>query len=125
PAIVAKASEQLGLPPFEGDPLDAAPNTIDTAREALEERGLPVTEENVFLVLSAMVPGKKMEVNEGLRLLMGQPRIDIPLREEASPPPAEAATPSASAAPPVITGPFQTRCTVEEGGRKRTFNVTL
>jgi pyruvate carboxylase subunit B len=48
-----------------GDPLDAAPNTIDVARQALEEKGLPVTDENVFLVLSSMVPGKKMEVNEG------------------------------------------------------------
>jgi pyruvate carboxylase subunit B len=128
PEVVRRASEQLGLPPFEGDPLDEAPRMIDTARAALEERRLPTTEENIFLVLSSMVPGKKLEVNEGLRLLMGSARIDIPLKKKPAPEPAgqavaAPAAPPAAAAPP--SGPVTTRCTVQEGGRTRTFTITL
>lgn len=134
PDVVRRASEQLGLEPFTGDPLDAAPRTIDAAREALAERGLPTTDENVFLVLASMVPGKKPELNEGLRLLTGNARIDIPLkkraaRDDAPAPASPAATPvpepPAAAAPVTPAGPMTTRCTVEEGGRTRTFTVTL
>jgi pyruvate carboxylase subunit B len=133
-AVVKKASQQLNKPPFEGDPLEAAPRTIDTARQALEERNLPVTDENIFLVLSAIVPGKKMETNEGIRLLTGNPKIDIPLKkkpEEAKPAtaPAPAAAPAAAAATapaaPAMSGPFSTQCTVQEGGKTRTFTITL
>jgi pyruvate carboxylase subunit B len=35
PDVVKKAAEQLGMEPFDGDPLEAAPKTIDTARAAL------------------------------------------------------------------------------------------
>jgi pyruvate carboxylase subunit B len=125
PAVVQKASEQLNLPHFDGDPLDAAPRSMDAARQALEERALPVTDENVFLVLSSMVPGKKLEVNEGLRLLTGEARIDIPLKKKADPAAPPAPTPPAPVAPPVPQGPFTTRCTVQEGGQTRTFTVTL
>jgi pyruvate carboxylase subunit B len=125
PAVVKVASEQLEMPVFEGDPLEAAPNNIEPAKQALEERGLPTTDENTFLVMAAMVPGKKMELNEGIRLLTGNSKIDIPLKkkkEEAAP--ASPAAPAAAAAP-AITGPTTTRCTVEENGTKRTFVVTL
>jgi pyruvate carboxylase subunit B len=125
PEVVRKASEQLGLPPFDGDPLDAAPRSIDTARAALRERGLPDTEENVFLVLSSMVPGKKLEVNEGLRFLSGEGKIDIPLRKKPTPAPVADAAPPAPALPPAPAGPVTTRCVVEEDGRSRTFTVTL
>ncbi|HSJ08122.1 MAG TPA: biotin/lipoyl-containing protein, partial [Longimicrobiales bacterium] len=134
PEVVKKASEQLGLEPFDGDPLAAAPQTIDTARSALEERGLPVTDENVFLVLSAIVPGKKMETNEGIRLLTGTGKIDIPLKAKAKVPEAKAPAAKAgdgapaAAAPspaPAVTGPFTTQCTVQEGGRTRSFTITL
>jgi pyruvate carboxylase subunit B len=116
PEIVRIASEQLELPRFDGDPLAAAPDTIPAARDALETSGLPITDENIFLVLAAMVPGKKLEVNEGLRLLTGRSRIDVPLRR----PPA-AAEPAAVKLPERVT----TRCTVQEGDRERTFTVTL
>jgi pyruvate carboxylase subunit B len=128
PKVVERASEQLELEPFEGDPLDAAPNNIDAAREALVERELPTTDENIFLVLSAMVPGKRMEVNEGIRLLTGTAKIDIPLKRDAAaaassatgePAPGEAAPPAA------VSSPFTTRCTVQEGAKTRTFTVTL
>ena len=128
PAVVRQASEQLSLAPFEGDPLEAAPNTIEAARAALTERGLAVTDRNVFLVVSAMVPGKKLEVNEGIRLLTGAAKIDVPLKPrvpEATPAPAAAPTPPAASTAPAPVGPFTTRCTVEERGTKRSFTITL
>lgn len=126
PHVVRRAAEQLRLEPFAGDPLDAAPKTIDTARQALQERNLPVTDENVFLVLSAIVGGKKMETNEGIRLLTGNPKIDIPLKKKA---PEKAAEPAAAqpngGAAPMPSGPFTTQCTVQEGAKTRTFTITL
>jgi pyruvate carboxylase subunit B len=132
PEVVKQASEQLGKPPFEGDPLEAAPVTIETAREALIERNLPVNDENIFLVLSAIVPGKKMETNEGIRLLMGTSKIDIPLKKK-EPEPEKSQAPAAAPAPapapiaaaPAMTGPLSTQCTVKEGGKSRTFTITL
>jgi pyruvate carboxylase subunit B len=131
PTVVKKASEQLDLPPFEGDPLEAAPKNIPAARQALEERGLETSDENIFLVLAAMVPGKNMDLNEGIRLLTGKAKIDIPLKKKAEPEkaaaPAQAAQPAAPAAAPVpvMSGPVKTKCTVQEGGKSRTFTVTL
>ncbi len=123
PNVVKLASEQLNLPVFDGDPLEAAPKNIDAAREALKERNLPVSDRNIFLVLSSMVPGKKMELNEGIRLLMGNAKIDVPLKKKEEPKP-EAPTVAPSGAAP-ITGPITTRCTVDENGTKRTFVITM
>jgi pyruvate carboxylase subunit B len=129
PEVVKKASEQLKAEPFDGNPLDAAPNTIPDAKKALEERNLPVTDENVFLVVASMVPGKNMDLNEGIRLLTGKAKIDIPLKKKAAPEPAPAPAPAPAAATPAPaaapSGPTTTRCTVEEGGKTRTFTVTL
>ena len=124
PNVVAKASEQMKLPPFEGDPLAAAPKNIDIAKKALEERKIPTTDRNVFLVVASIVPGKNMEVNEGIRLLTGKAKIDIPLikRNGEKPPATPASSPAAAAA---LTGPVTTRCTVDENGRLRTFVVTV
>ncbi len=124
PDVVKAASEQLELPVFEGNPLEAAPKNIGPAQEALKERGLEVTDKNTFLVLAAMVPGKKMELNEGIRLLTGKPRIDIPFKKktEDAPKPASA-TPAA--APAALTGPVTTVCTVTENNVSRTFTVTV
>ncbi|KPK06709.1 MAG: hypothetical protein AMS20_04150 [Gemmatimonas sp. SG8_28] len=126
PDVVGKASEQLGLDVFAGDPLEAAPNNIEPARQALTERGLPVTDRNVFLVVAAMVPGKKLEVNEGIRLLTGNAKIDVPLKKRADEtPPAPAATAPAAPSTAAARVPFTTRCTVEERGITRSFTVTL
>jgi pyruvate carboxylase subunit B len=134
PKVVERAAKQLDLEPFDGDPLDAAPNNIPAARQALEERNIEVTDENTFLVLASMVPGKNMDLNEGIRLLTGRAKIDIPLKKkapekEAAPTPAQAAqaVPAAAtaAAAPAITGPVTTRCQVQEGGKTRTFTITL
>jgi len=126
PDVVKKASEQLGLPVFDGDPLEAAPKNIEPAKKALEERNLPVTDKNIFLVLAAMVPGKKMELNEGIRLLTGKSKIDVPLKKKEEPKPAAAPAPASAIAPaPALTGPVTSRCTVQENGRTRTFVVTV
>ncbi len=126
PEVVKIASEQLELPPIDADPLEAAPKNIQPAREALEERGIAVTDKNVFLVLAAMVPGKKMELNEGIRLLTGKAKIDIPLKKTKPDPDKVAAKPVAAAMESASpSGPITTRCTVEENGRSRMFVVTL
>ncbi len=126
PEVVKMASKQLGLEPFDGDPLEAAPRNIEPAKKALEERGLSTDEKNIFLVVSAMVPGKKMETNEGIRLLTGKPKIDVPLKKKEEPKPASVAAaavnPGQAAA---ITGPVTSRCVVDEGGSIRTFTVTI
>jgi len=125
PEVVKKASEQLGLEPFDGDPLEAAPKNIDAAKEALRERDLPVTDENTFLVLACMVPGKKMETNEGIRLLTGNPKIDIPLKKKDQPGTAAAAAPAAAGPVNRLGGPVTSRVTVKENGTTRTFSVTV
>ena len=123
PEVVKAASAQLDLPVFDGDPLEAAPNNIEPARKALEERNLPVNDRNLFLVLSTMVPGKKMELNEGIKLLTGKGKIDIPLKKKEEPiPEATAAAAPVVAAP---AGPVTSTCKVEEGGKVRTFVVTV
>ena len=125
PEVVRIAAEQLGLEPFDGDPLSAAADSLGPAREALTANGLPTTDENVFLVASAIVPGKRMELNEGLRLLLGQARVNLPLKESA---PSEASAPSASPAPKnpaAPSDPITTTATVVEGGVTRVFTITL
>ena len=126
PEVVKIAAAELNLPVFDGDPLEAAPKNVEVARRALEERKLPVTDRNTFLVLASMVPGKNMETNEGIRLLAGNFKVDIPLKQrekEAEKPPAPAASPPPAA--PVLSGPVTTRCTVDEHGNLRTFLVTV
>jgi pyruvate carboxylase subunit B len=119
PEVVKQASVQLGLPPFDGDPMVAAPNNLQVAEDALRKAGLEVNDENVFLVLSSIVPGRKMEANEGLRFLLGNPKIDIPLKKTI---PAEAAVAPVAPAP---SGPVTTQVSVREGDRIRRFTVTV
>jgi len=124
PDVVRRASDQLGMQPFDGDPLEAAPDSLAQATAALEERGLEITEENTFLVAAAIVPGKSTDLNEGIRLLTGKAKIVLPLKKprEAEP----AATPVAgSTAVAAFSEPITTTCTVAEGGATRTFTVTI
>jgi pyruvate carboxylase subunit B len=127
PEVVRIASEQLGKPPFQGDPLEAAPDSLEPARKALEERNLPVTEENVFLVAAAIVPGKSLDLNEGIRFLSGKGRLSLPLRKKAETAPAAAPTAGPGPAPP--PGPWRdpvtTACTVVEGKTTRRFQITI
>jgi pyruvate carboxylase subunit B len=136
PEVVRLASAQLGKPVFTGDPLDAAPDTLGQAQAALRERGLPVTDEHLFLVASAIVPGKKIELNEGLRFLSGTAKVSLPLKPKPAaaasvPVPSPAPSPVAAvpAAAPMVRprplGPVTTTCIVEENGQKRRFRITI
>ena len=101
PEVLRTASEQLRLPPFEGDPLEAAEDSLAAAEKKLRELGLPVTDENRFLVASAYVAGKDLDLNEGLRLLTGKARIVLPFRKKEVPAtPAPAPAPRACLEPP-------------------------
>ncbi len=122
PEVVKKASEQLNKPVFTGDPLEAAPKNIEPAKKALEERNLPVTDENIFIVLASMVSDKKMELNEGIKLLTGTAKIDIPLKKKEEPKKEE--KPKEVVTESVPASPIRTKCTVEENGKTRTFIVT-
>lgn len=150
--VVKVAGEQLKLEPFSGDPLEAAADSLAPARAALVERGLPVTDENVFLVASAIVPGKAMDLNEGIRLLTGKAKIVIPLKKKAEAKPVAVggataggtsgstgtASPAGVAAggsgtptaglgsvPAFAAGPVTTTCQVEENGVLRSFRITI
>ncbi len=127
PKVVKIAEEQLEVPAIDGDPLEAAPKNLRVAKEALEERNIEVSERNTFLVLAAMVPGKKMEINEGIRLLTGNPKIDIPLKTKDEEEKSIKNTEAAAVAAPLssFAGPTTTRCIVEENGKKRTFVITM
>jgi len=125
PEVVKRASEQLDLPVFDGDPLEAAPKNIEPAKQALQERNIPVTDKNIFLVLASMVPGKKMELNEGIRLLTGKPKIDIPLKKKEQSAAAAPAPAAAAVASPAFNGPVTSSVVVREGGVTRTFMVTV
>ncbi|MEZ4387455.1 MAG: biotin/lipoyl-containing protein [Candidatus Krumholzibacteriia bacterium] len=130
PAVIKLASEQLKLEPFTGDPLEAAPDSLVPARQALEERGLPVTDENIFLVAAAIVPGKNMDLNEGIRLLTGKAKIVLPLKKPAAAAAttAPASTPTPAAQPgsaPMFTSAVVTRCAVTENGKTRNFTITI
>ncbi len=125
PEVVKVAAEQLGMDPFDGDPLEAAPDSLAQAEEALKERNLPLTEENIFLVAAAIIPGKNMDLNEGIRLLTGKAKIVLPLKKKEAPPapsPTPMATTSTSAP---FNVPITTTCTVTEGGADRTFRITI
>lgn len=130
PEVVKIASQQLELEPFDGDPLEQAPDSLSDAKKALEERNLPTTEENIFLVASAIVPGKNMDLNEGIRLLTGKGRLVLPLKEEPvapeEPKVEPAPTPPPAAAPPmVLSSPVTTTCTVVDGQHTRRFKITI
>ena len=112
--VIKIAAEQLELPPFDGDPLEAAPDTLAEAEAALAERGLEVTDENKFLVAAAIVPGKNIELNEGIRLLEGRSKITLPLKKKV--PAGQAAT---------LTAPTKTKVTVNAEGGTRTYEVII
>jgi pyruvate carboxylase subunit B len=125
PEVVKIAAEQLEKPPFDGDPLEAAPDSLAPAEEALKERGLPITEENVFLVASAIIPGKNMDLNEGIRLLTGNSKIVLPFKKKEEPAAAAAPTAATSGTSPVFDAPVTTTCKVVENGATRNFSITI
>ena len=72
PEVVKEASQQLGLPPTKKTPLeinDADPKKgLKVAEAKLKEAGLPVTEENVFIVATC--------ADKGLMFLKGEVKVN-------------------------------------------------
>jgi pyruvate carboxylase subunit B len=73
PEIVKIAEAQLGLPVFTGDPLDIQKPGIPLAKEILEKEGLPVTDENLFIIGAHATPGG----NKGLDFLKGNFSVNV------------------------------------------------
>ncbi|MCP5158816.1 MAG: biotin attachment protein [Gammaproteobacteria bacterium] len=71
PEVVKIAAEQLELNPCAGDPLEQAPDHLAAAEAMLREQGLPLTDENLFLVASSIAPGENEQLNAGMRWLTG------------------------------------------------------
>jgi pyruvate carboxylase subunit B len=90
PEIVRIASEQMGKPVFKGDPVDELEPGIPKAKAILEKEGLPVTDENIFIVGALQTPGG----NKGLDFLKGRRPINV--RKVGK---AEAAAPAAAPSP--------------------------
>jgi len=89
PEIVRLAQEQLGKPVFEGDPLDVLEPGIPKARQILEKEGLPLTDENIFIIGALATQGG----NKGLDFLKGKKTINVRkvVTETKAPVPAPAA----------------------------------
>ncbi len=73
PDIVRIAEKQMGMPVFEGDPLDILEPGIPKAKKILEAEGLPVTEENLFIICALTTAGG----NKGLDFLKGDRPINV------------------------------------------------
>ena len=100
PEIVKIASEQLKKPPFSGDPIAALEPGIPKATKLLEESGLPVTEENLFIVGAFATKGG----NKGLDFLKGNFKITVPKKDVNKPaaPAPVAAAPAAAQTGPIL-----------------------
>ena len=119
PKIVNIAERQLGLPVFTGDPLEVLEPGIPKARRLLEKEGLPVTDENLFIVGALATAGG----NKGLDFLKGHRPINIRKMNEKTQP-ANHPGPSRPAAPapsPRAAAPCRYKVTVDGS----TFEVVV
>lgn len=107
PEIVRIAQEQLGKPMFNGDPLDVLEPGIPKAKAILEKEGLPVTDENIFIVGALETAGG----NKGLDFLKGHKPINV-RKVAAKAEGAERAT-TAPVLRSVMSGPADYTVTVE------------
>jgi len=73
PKIVKLAKEQLGLETYSGDPVDKIEPGVPKAKALLEKEGLPVTDENIFIVGALATKGG----NKGLDFLQGKATISV------------------------------------------------
>ncbi len=109
PEIVAIAEKQLGMPVFDGDPLDVLEPGIPKAKKLLEKEGLPVTDENIFTVGALATAGG----NKGLDFLKGSKPINV--RKITQGTEAETKAVAAPKAPDnaPVSGPAQYKITVD------------
>lgn len=107
PEIVAIAEEQLGKPVFTGDPVDVLEPGIPKAEKILKREGLPVTDENIFIVGALATDGG----NKGLDFLKGYQTINV--RKVTPEKPDEKSGASSSAPRPAVDGPADYTVTVD------------
>jgi pyruvate carboxylase subunit B len=103
PEIVKIAEKQLKMKKYDGDPVDLLEPGIPKAKKILEDEGLPVTDENIFIIGALATPGG----NKGLDFLKGDKPVNVrkkkmktdTAKEDTAPPsPAPVSQPAASAA---------------------------
>ncbi len=92
PEVVAIAEEQMGKPRFDGDPLEIPEPGVPKAKEILEKEGLPVTDENIFIVGALQTGGG----NKGLDFLKGNFTVNIRKETAETKAPSGQITPKAS-----------------------------
>jgi len=93
PEIVRIAEQQMGKPVFKGNPVDELAPGIPKAKAILEKEGLPVTDENIFIVGARQTPGG----NKGLDFLKGSRPINVrKVGKDEVPAPAAAASNAAA-----------------------------
>lgn len=108
PEIVAIAEKQLGKPVFTGDPVDVLEPGIPKAEKILKREGLPVTDENIFIVGALATDGG----NKGLDFLKGHQTINV--RKVTPEKPAEKSGASSPAPRPAAdSGPADYTVTVD------------
>ncbi len=81
PEVVKIAEEQMGKPRFEGDPLEVIEPGIPVAKTVLEKEGLPITDENIFIVGALATPSG----NKGLDFLKGDFSVNVRKGEASKP----------------------------------------
>jgi pyruvate carboxylase subunit B len=124
PEIVAIAEKQLGMKKFDGDPVDLLEPGIPKAKKILEAEGLPVTDENIFIIGALATPGG----NTGLDFLKGHQPVKVRKKTpdaapaaQTAPEPAPARVPSGP--PAGAKGPVSLNYKVTVDGK--TYEVTV
>lgn len=112
PEIVKIASEQLGKPLFTGDPVEILEPGVPLAKAMLEKEGLPVTEENIFIVGAMATKGG----NKGLDFLKGNKPVNVRKISKEEPKKATPAPAPAPAAKPVVAAGSPGEYTVQVNG---------
>ena len=92
PEVVKLASEQLGKPPFTGNPLDILEDGIPKATQVLKDNNLEVNDENIFIIASCE--------SKGLDYLLGNAPANIRTLAAEEAKKAPAAAPAASGSGP-------------------------
>lgn len=118
PEIVRLAEEQIGKPVFKGDPLDEIEPGIPKAKQILEKEGLPLTDENIFIVGALATPGG----NKGLDFLKGKKPINVrKINAETEAPEQKRAT---ATAPATANAPADYTVTVDGKAYQVTVEAT-
>ena len=109
PEIVKIAEKQLGMEKFDGDPVDLLEPGIPKAKMILEKEGLPVTDENIFIIGALATPGG----NKGLDFLKGDRPVNVRKKKSATAPSTETTSPTETTPSTETTSPKETASKAE------------